>query len=95
LTSVRFVHPSQCQAIGKYAFYECRRLSYVEIPASVITIKTGAFINCVSLIPVFYNLSLLTNVGFDVFAGTPYIATWSANVVILNTKSEGISIADD
>lgn len=63
-------------SIGKYAFYGCENLVYVEIPNSVTSIGRGAFFNCISLenidIPesvisigkkAFYNCESLTQIS--------------------------------
>ena len=49
LTLTKAVIKDGVTGIGAYAFYECRGLTSVTIPASVTSIVEGAFANCVGL----------------------------------------------
>lgn len=49
LKSIEFEDGSQLTAIGAYAFSGCSSLEYVDLPASVKTIGTAAFLDCAKL----------------------------------------------
>lgn len=49
LTSVSFNHNGTMKTLNDRAFYRCRQLTSVTIPASVTSIGTGVFADCTSL----------------------------------------------
>ncbi len=49
ITSVVFEEGSKCESVGDYAFRECRSLTSIEIPDSVISIGAYAFDDCYGL----------------------------------------------
>jgi|GEM_PF-6637437 len=49
LAEVTFGQDSQLKSIGYYAFKQCRKLTSISLPSSVLSIETGAFQDCDSL----------------------------------------------
>jgi len=49
LTTITFAEGSQLTTIGDVAFYFCRNLTSINIPASVTAIGTSAFYYCINL----------------------------------------------
>lgn len=66
ITDVVFESGSTCQSIGAKAFYDCERLTSIEIPDSVTKIGNQAFWLCYGLKSVKIG-SGVTTIGSDVF----------------------------
>ena len=49
LSSVTFEQGSQVTSIGNYGFYNCNRLSYINLPSSITSIGIYAFYGCTAL----------------------------------------------
>ena len=62
-----FTIPDFVTSIGKYAFYDCSRLTSIIIPSSVTSIGKGAFFEC-SHIEYIKLPKSLTTIGEDAFA---------------------------
>ncbi len=55
ITEVVFEKDSNCESIGRYAFYNCANIKSVEIPESITSIGMYAFYGCTGLEKVNYN----------------------------------------
>ena len=62
MTDCTFSQNSQLSTIGERAFYECKYLSYINLPDSVRTIGTAAFAYCSGLTNI-YLTDLITSIG--------------------------------
>ena len=49
LVSIEFAENSVCESIGKYAFFNCQKMTALTLPNSVVTVELGAFNSCTSL----------------------------------------------
>ena len=76
--------PNTAETINPAVFRGCVALPSVVIPPSVKNVGSQAFAGCTKLAGVkFENALELETVGLDVFTGTPYLPTWTANLPIL------------
>ena len=69
LATVNFAENSQLETIGEEAFYSCKKLKAITIPASVKTIGNDTFYNCIALTTVtFAENSQLETIGQRAFS---------------------------
>ena len=81
---VKVTIPNTATGINPGVFRGCVALTTVVIPSSVVNLRSQAFSGCTKLTSVtFTNALELDQVGLDVFTGTPYLPTWTANLPII------------
>lgn len=61
LISVEFADGSVCTSIGSAAFYNCRTLESLVIPASIESISSSAFYNCTGLNEIYFNATAMND----------------------------------
>ena len=59
--------PGNTETIGSYCFRNCRGLDRIEIPEDVITVKNGAFKDCLNRIKSLYLPYGLSDISHDAF----------------------------
>ena len=74
--------PTDCRAIGKRAFSNCRKVSAVFIPASVEAIDNSAFENCPKDL-VIYGKSGSASETFAEFHGYRFVDMYSLKITAL------------
>ncbi|MDE6293972.1 MAG: leucine-rich repeat domain-containing protein, partial [Clostridiales bacterium] len=90
LTTVKF--PARLSLIGKYAFYNCQKLTTVNFAdnCQVTIIDNGAFQNCAALTSIALP-DAVTAIGDDAFNGDQKLATFTVNKNSSNLLTIGAS----
>ena len=65
-TGANYVIPDSVNSIGDYAFFECSKLTSIEIPSGVTSIGGSAFLGCSSLTSITIPDSI-TSIGESAF----------------------------
>ncbi len=91
--------PDTLLTIDGSAFSDCG-IESIKIPDSVTTIGNHAFSNCKNLKTIEFGNNV-TNVGFDVFDGTPFLANYTEDTLIIgscfyryNGNAETVTVPD-
>ncbi len=61
IKSIEFEEGSICENIGEAAFSNCGRLTRIDIPESLKSIRNGAFYNCLSVTEINFNATLMND----------------------------------
>ncbi len=68
IASISFAEGSVCETIGMYAFYNCSKITSIELPTSLISIGNYAFYGCSGLTTVVVAENV-TSIGNAAFGG--------------------------
>lgn len=92
VVKMAFDEGSVCESIGKYAFYNCLRLTNAIIPENVTSIGDYAFANCRSISDVQFNAKVLN--AFTTKSSVFSYAGESGNGIVVNIGSGVTQIPD-
>ena len=82
-TTISFASNSVCKSIGEESFYNCNKLTSVNLPDSLETIGYRAFYNCYALKEITLGLNL-TSINFQAFVKCNSLTELNINSIALD-----------